>query len=165
MNGADGIIARKATPADAAELARLRWDFREADHAGHSRAEFVRECEAWLRAALASDRWMAAVADARSDALCGCMFLQYVEKVPAPGSMHRQWGYVTNAFVDPELRSRGIGQKLLQLLIDGARHRGAEFLLVWPSESARTFYRRAGFLPLADASEGAGDEPPLQLTL
>jgi GNAT superfamily N-acetyltransferase len=165
MNGADGIIARKATPADAAELARLRWDFREADHAGHSRAEFVRECEAWLRAALASDRWMAAVADARSDALCGCMFLQYVEKVPAPGSMHRQWGYVTNAFVDPELRSRGIGQKLLQLLIDapGIAARNS----CWSGQVSQRvrFYRRAGFLPLADASEGAGDEPPLQLTL
>jgi len=165
MNTGDEIIIREAIPADAAELARLRWDSREEDQSGHSRADFVRECEVWLRAALASGRWIMAVAESRADVLSGCMFLQCVEKVPAPSAAQRAWGYVTNSFVDSEHRGHRVGQKLLQLLITAAQNRGLEFLIVWPSESAVAFYRRAGFHPVSQAHIGADDEPPLELIL
>ena len=159
------IIVREAMPADAAELARLRWDSRVEDHSGHSRVEFLRECEVWVREALASRRWIMAVALSTkcADALYGCMFLQFVEKVPAPGAAQRAWGYVTNAFVDSEQRGHGIGQRLLEFLIEAAQNRGLEFLIVWPSEAAVAFYRRAGFHPVSEVHAGADDEPPLEL--
>jgi hypothetical protein len=74
MNTGDEIIIREAIPPDAPELARLRWDSRVEDHAAHSRAEFVRECEVWIHEALASRRWIMAVAERGPDSLCGCMF-------------------------------------------------------------------------------------------
>ena len=135
MNAGDEIIIREAIPSDAAELARLRWDSRVEDHSAQSGAEFVRKCEAWIHEALASRRWIMAVAECRPNSLSGCMFMQYVEKVPAPGVAQRAWGYVTNAFVDSEQRGHGIGQKLLQLLIEAAWNRRLEFLIVWPSEA------------------------------
>ena len=124
MTTGENIIIREARPADVADLARLRWDFRVEGQPCASRGDFLTECEAWLRDALASRRWIVAVAESRPAALCGCMFLQCVEKVPAPGATRRAWGYVTNSFVDSQLQNRGVGQKLLQLLIAAARNRG-----------------------------------------
>ena len=165
MNAGQDIIIREATAADASELARLRWDSRVEDQSGQSRTAFLGECEVWLREALASRRWIMAVAESTPNALSGCMFLQCVEKVPAPGATPRAWGYVTNSFVDSDQRGHGIGQKLLQLLIEGAQNRGLEFLIVWPSAAAVAFYRRAGFRPVSEVhAEADDDEPPLELT-
>jgi ribosomal protein S18 acetylase RimI-like enzyme len=165
MNTRDEIIVREAMASDAAELARLRWDSRVEDHLTHSRTEFFRECEVWICEALTSRRWIMAVAECGSDSLSGCMFLQCIEKVPAPGSSQRAWGYVTNAFVDSQRRGQGVGQKLLELLIEAARNRGLEFLIVWPSEASVAFYRRAGFRPVSEVHVGADDEPPFELVL
>lgn len=124
--------------------------------------EFLRDCGAWLREKLASSSWIMAVAESDSG-LSGCMFLQCVEKVPAPGATQRAWGYVTNSYVDPQKRGHGIGEQLLHLLIQVARERGLEFLIVWPSGTAVAFYQRAGFRPVSEVHVGADDEPPLEL--
>ena len=93
------------------------------------------------------------------------MYLQCVDKVPHPGGIHRAWGYVTNSYVVSHQRGQGIGQQLLDLLIDVARARGLEFLIVWPSQDAMSFYLRAGFRSVSEAHAGGDDEPPLELTL
>lgn len=161
--GTEALI-RLATPSDALELARLRWDSRVEGESNHSRAGFLRDCEVWLGDALASGRWVAAVAESEPGSLCGCMFLQSVAKVPVPGATHREWGYVTNSFVDSQRRGQGIGQRLLHLLIEAGEDRRLEFLIVWPSERAVPFYRRAGFRPVSDV-HARPDEPPLELLL
>jgi len=157
---------REATQEDAAELARLRWEFRVEDQPGQSRSEFVHDCEAWLREALGSGRWVVAVAeDTETDSLCGCMYLECIDKVPVPGGIQRAWGYVTNSYVASEQRGLGLGRKLLDLLIAVARGRGLEFLIVWPSKEAVPFYARAGFRPVSEVHAGDDDEPPLELVL
>jgi len=156
---------RHAVPSDIAELARLRWDSRVEDHEAQSRSDFVDACEAWLRGAMASDRWPMAVAETEPGSLCGCMFLEYVLKVPAPGATERAWGYVTNSFVETQHRGRGVGERLMELLIKVAHDRRLEFLLVWPSAAAVTFYKRAGFQPVSQAHAGPGDEAPLEMVL
>jgi ribosomal protein S18 acetylase RimI-like enzyme len=165
MNTGNEVPIREAMPSDATELARLRWDSRVEDQSAQLRAEFLRDCEAWLREALASRRWVAAIAESEPHSLCGCMFLQYVTKVPAPGAKPREWGYVTNSFVDSKRRGQGIGQRLLSFLIETAQRRGLEFLIVWPSEKSVALYRRAGFHPVSEVHVGSEDEPPLELML
>ena len=156
---------REAAPMDAPELARLRWEFRVEDQSLQPRSEFLRECEEWLHEAFRSGRWVVVVADAERGSLCGCMYLQCIEKVPVPGRSPRAWGYVTNSYVASEQRGHGLGRVLLDLLIDAARARGLEFLMVWPSEDASSFYRRAGFRPVSEVHAGHDDEPPLELLL
>ena len=156
---------REATPADGAELARLRWDFRVGEHPEQSRAGFFQDFGAWLADAMASGRWVVAVAEAAPDALCGCMYLELVSKLPVPGKSRRMWGYITSCYVASEQRGQGIGRKLLDLLINAARARGLEFLILWPSEEAVSFYRRAGFRPVSEVYAGTDDEPPLALAL
>jgi len=158
------LLIREANASDVAELARLRWDSRVDEQSHCSRDEFLRECEAWLREKLTSNSWFFAVAES-SPGLSGCMFLQCIEKVPAPGAKQRAWGYVTNSFVDPPKRGQKIGEQLLHLLILVAHDRDLELLIVWPSEAAVAFYQRAGFRPVSEVHVGPDDEPPLELML
>lgn len=159
-----GVTVRRAQPRDAAELARLRWEFRPEDQPAQALDDFSRKFETWFAEASASD-WMAAVADDGGGALVGCVFLRSVDKVPNPGARDRAWGYVTNAYVAETHRGQGVGGKLLEVVLAAARERGHEFLIVWPSEEALSFYVRAGFKEVADVHGGPDDYPPLELVL
>ena len=160
----DEVLIRQANDSDAAELARLRWELSSEKDLTLSRDEFIRDCGQWLRKRLRSGNWFMAVAESGSG-LCGCMFLQFVEKVPEPGSSQRAWGYVTNSYVDPQKRGHGIGEKLLRLLISVATDHSLELLIVWPSEAAVPFYQRAGFKSVSEVHVGADNEPPLEMML
>ncbi len=164
MNSGNELLIREANASDAAELARLRWDSRVEEQSSCSRDEFLGDCETWLHEKLTSGAWFMAVAEA-GPGLSGCMFLQCIEKVPAPGASQRAWGYITNSYVDPHKRGQGIGEQLLHLLIRIARNRELEFLIVWPSEAAVAFYQRAGFRPVSEVHVGPDDEPPIELLL
>jgi GNAT superfamily N-acetyltransferase len=159
------VLVREARPMDVSELARLRWDFRVEEQAGRSRSEFLASFQRWFSGTLASDRWVVVVAESEPNALCGCMYLECIEKVPSPGSGHAAWGYVTNCYVAQEHRGAGLGSRMLHLLVDLARARKMEFLTVWPSEMSVSFYKRAGFQTVSEAHCGTDDEPPLELIL
>jgi ribosomal protein S18 acetylase RimI-like enzyme len=159
-----GPTVRRAELDDARELARLRWDFRPEDQPGQGFEEFVRGFESWLADALTSD-WTAVVADTGDGTLVGCIFLRSVGKVPNPGALDRAWGYVTNSYVSPDHRGRGVGTRLLDEVVAAARERGHELLIVWPSEPAVSLYARAGFCDVSDAHGGPDDHPPLELLL
>jgi ribosomal protein S18 acetylase RimI-like enzyme len=156
---------REAHWQDARELARLRWEYRAEDQPAQKFECFLGACEPWLRTAIKSRRWMIAVAASPDGSLCGCMYLQCVDKVPIPGAITRSWGYVTNAYVSAGQRGKGIGGGLLDLLVDLARTRGLEFLIVWPSVSAVSLYERAGFRPASEVHDRPDDHPPLELAL
>ncbi|HZD04830.1 MAG TPA: N-acetyltransferase [Longimicrobiales bacterium] len=158
------VTVRRAEPGDAPELARLRWEFRPQDQPNQEWEAFSQEFEEWLAQALAS-AWVVSVADQGDGILVGCMFLRSVGKVPNPGTRDRAWGYVTNSYVAPTHRGRGIGARLLDVLVGGARERGHEFLIVWPSEKAVSFYARAGFREVVEVHSGADDHSPLELLL
>ena len=159
------MLVREAAREDGPELARLRWEFRAEDQPGRSLPEFILQFETWFQEALASRSWTVAVADSGSGLLQGCMYLHSIHKVPVPGGVHRFWGYVTNAYVAPEHRGKGIGRKLLDHLVDAARARGFEFLIVWPSRQSVEFYQRAGFRSAANAHPQADDVPPFEMVL
>jgi GNAT superfamily N-acetyltransferase len=156
---------REASLADVVELARLRWEFRGDSQSVQAQSDFMQDCDAWLRDAIRSGRWVITVAASETGSLLGCMYLQCIEKVPSPGEIRRAWGYVTNCYVAVERRGTGVGRNLLDLLIDVARARRLEFLIVWPSDRAVSFYGRAGFQPTTEVHAGPDDEPPLELVL
>jgi len=153
---------RLATPNDAEELARLRWSFRVEHGTPVSRTfeEFLDEFRPFAAEVLADGSpWRAWVAEHEDDGrLVGCLWLQLVEKVPHPsrGRWERPIGYVTNVYVEPELRNDGLGSELMDAATAFAREREVSEVVVWPSERSVSFYRRAGF---------RSEEAPLLLDL
>ena len=143
------VRIRPATPEDADELARLRWDFRVEHGTPVTRTfdEFASEFRAFVTDALAGGApWRAWVAHA-DGRLVGCVWLQLVEKVPHPsrGRWERPIAYVTNAYVEPGLRDAGLGTRLLDAALEFAREHEVAEAVVWPTPRSVSFYRRAGF--------------------
>jgi ribosomal protein S18 acetylase RimI-like enzyme len=157
----EGHVVREATVRDADELARLRWQFRV--EAGTPRSisveSFVDEMVSFVREALGGQQWNAFVAE-RGGRLVGCVWVQFVERVPHPNLRRgeRPIAYITNTYVEPALRNRGVGRALLDAAVGSAQNRGASGAILWPSERSVPFYRRAGFgdedAPLALPLEG-----------
>lgn len=152
---------RPATPDDAVEIARLRWEFSlEERDPTESREQFHGRMAEDVRRFLASGRWSIWVAAESSepDRLLATLFLQRVEKVPRPYPRPAAWGYVTNVYVDATWRNRGLGKAVLDVAIAAARAAGLDTLLLWPSSRAIPFYERAGFASATGAMELPLDE-------
>ncbi len=140
-----GPTVRRATAADAATLAELRWRLRtETASPIESHEAFAARCEAWFAAALASDAWLCWIGESDRRAVA-CLLLRLVEKVPNPVGVAERLGYVTSVFVEPEGRNRGIGRLLLDEATRVARDLGLEAIVLWPTARSVPFYVRAGF--------------------
>ncbi|MFD0162998.1 GNAT family N-acetyltransferase [Streptomyces decoyicus] len=154
------VHVRRARAADAPVLARLRWASKQEDREGDPSAPVrpVAQAEQWIQKRLARGSWLAWVAESGGE-IRGHVFLHLVERVPEPYEDNTPVGYVTNFYVVPGHRNRGLGAALLEALQRHARGRGMDVLIVWPSERSVPLYRRAGFQASAELLEAQGTEP------
>lgn len=161
-------VVRAAAPADAPELARLRYEFRAAERpAVEPSEEFIARTTAWMRERLAAGTaWRCFVA-ARSGTIVGHVWVTLIEKVPNPGSGEpERHAYLTNLYVRPAERG-GTGSALLEAALDWCRGQRVDTVILWPSERSRTLYARYGFdasrailaLPLAPDPHGREPGP------
>jgi GNAT superfamily N-acetyltransferase len=140
-------VIRNATPDDAEELARLRWQlYTEQDPSIAEPFDAYRKrFLGFALAALVDDRWRAWVAGTEAG-LAAAMWLQTVPRVPAPGrGKPRPIGYLTNAYVEPAHRGLGLGSAMLAAVFAHCEANGFELVVAWPAKDAYSFYERAGF--------------------
>jgi ribosomal protein S18 acetylase RimI-like enzyme len=140
------VVIRRAELDDAPALAAMRWRFKveeSGDQVPQEEEEFTGECEGWLRTRMAGP-WRAWLAEV-GDRPCGHVLLCLVEKVPSPYPGSDALGYVTNFYVTPEQRNRGVGRALLGEVNRYAQAHRLDTLIVWPSERSAPLYRRCGF--------------------
>lgn len=140
------IHFRTAELVDIQQLAQLRWDFRAGDGEVPtvSFEAFVDAYGRWFRDGLDAGKRVHWVAD-DSGVIVATATVVLVEMVPRPCRVHDQFGYLTDTYTVPEYRNQALGTKLIQRVIEWAKERDLELLLVWPSERARSFYARLGF--------------------
>ena len=135
------MTIRRATTADH-DLLRELWEEFEA---GLDQEPYLREVwdEAWEDIAATVEDGVALVAEEDGRAL-GFVFCVL-------GAQGRRTAHVTDIYVRPEARGRGIGRALLAELVEPARTAGLEHVslevLVRNSE-ARRLYDRLGFVPV-----------------
>ena len=149
------LTYRPATPAEFPQLAELRWQFRAEHDAAHpkydaseaARAEFTAACLDFLRESHAEGRWTFWIAVDGDGTIVSNAYVYRVPKVPRPGRLRGQMGYVTNVYTRLERRGQGIGAQLLGCMQAWARENGIERLILWPAEGRQDFYARLGFGP------------------
>jgi GNAT superfamily N-acetyltransferase len=148
---------RRATPADAAELARIRYAFRaELDPPVEDEAVFRERCARWMIAQLGpAGHWRCWVA-VLGTTLVGSVWLQLIEKLPNPVGHRGFHGYVSSVYVVPELRGAGIGSALLDACLAEADALQLDALFLWPTERSRALYLRHGFAVPEDLLERRG---------
>ena len=154
MSADPAVNIRPATPDDAPELARLRYEFRtELDPPAEMRLEFLKRCTEWMSEALGSGGpWLCWVALSR-EALVGTTWLQLIGKLPAPVIHRERHGYISSVYVVPTHRNLGIGSALLQACLTECDARGVDAVLLWPTDLSRPLYQRHGFAVRDDVLE------------
>ena len=145
MSASPGL--RRAVPADAAALAQLRYAFRSTlGSAVENELDFLARTERWLDERLRTTAWLAWLAAAPTTGVIGQCYLQVIEKIPNPVGEAEWIGYVTNVFVKPEWRGRGIASSLIDLALDHCNKQGAFSVILWPTDESRSLYVRNGFV-------------------
>lgn len=138
------VTVRKASAADAAALAELRWRW-TGDEPGYpdtDRAAFTELFADWVDAHASTHLPFLAEVDSR---VVGMAWLMVADRVPGPNRRHRRFGDVQSVFVAPELRDRGIGAALLKAVLAEARALELEHVTVHSAGRAIPLYQRAGF--------------------
>jgi GNAT superfamily N-acetyltransferase len=137
---------RAATPSDAPELARLRYEFRtEQRSPTEPETEFLHRCASWMTGRLAPEsswRCWVAVAEGR---LVGTIWLQVIEKLPNPGDEPELHGYVSSVYVVPRLRNSGMGTALVTECLAACDELGVDAVFLWSTPDSRRLYQRHGF--------------------
>ncbi len=138
---------RLATTDDAAELARMRYEFRSAlAPATESEAAFRRRCESWMASRLARhDDWVCWVATDDRERIVGSIWVQIIEKLPNPVNEPERHGYITSFFVEEKARGAGVGGRLLGAALEVCTRRACDSVILWPTARSRALYERHGF--------------------
>ena len=143
------VVVRAAAPGtDTAALARLRWAWafeKDAVPPGSGDGpspEFLAAFATWVAANALRHKAFLALAGERP---VGMAWLAVIERVPDALLPVRRSGLVQSVFVLPGHRDGGVGALLMAALVDEARARSLDYLLVNPSRRSVPFYRRLGF--------------------
>jgi GNAT superfamily N-acetyltransferase len=157
---ASAVLIRPADARDAAELARLRWEFRvELDPPVEEQSGFVTRCTGWMRKEFeAKKAWRCWVA-ATGTKLVGTIWLQLIEKLPNPVGHLDYHGYVSSVYVVPAHRNDGIGSALLRACLAQCDERGVDAVFLWPTARSRPLYQRHGFVVRNDLLERRNNTP------
>jgi GNAT superfamily N-acetyltransferase len=89
--------------------------------------------------------------------LLGHVCVQLFEKMPNPVNEPEAHAYLTNFYVVPEMRGRGLGRKLLNKALSWCRAQGVDAVILWATTESKSLYRRCGLLEPADILELRGD--------
>src|SRR5206468_10680069 len=118
------VRIRLARSGDSRALADLRYRFRtETESATETRSRFLHRCTSWMRKRFrsGSSPWRCWVLDDGKQ-LLGHVCVQLFEKLPNPVKDEPELhAYVTNFYVNPEIRSQGFGKGLLDKALSWCR--------------------------------------------
>ena len=146
---------RVATSGDWNALAEMRYQFRtEVGAPNETKSRFVRRCTSWMNKAFGPKRstWHCWVID-DGKKLLGHVCVQLFEKMPNPVDEPEAHAYLTNFYVVPEMRGRGLGRKLLNKALSWCRAQKTDAIILWATRESRSLYRRCGLVEPADILE------------
>ena len=142
------VVIRRATLDDLDKLVNLRIQFlREAEQVGAdtSSTELQRSLRRYLKKHLEDDSFVAWLAQ-EGEEVIGTSGICFYCVPPTFGNSSGDVGYIMNMWTRPDRRRQGIGQSLLDKLIEEASARGIRKVLLDTTDMGRPLYAKNGFL-------------------
>jgi GNAT superfamily N-acetyltransferase len=149
------VRIRVAKFGDCRALAEMRYQFRtELGSSTETKSRFMRRCTSWMQKHFCSGScpWRCWLVDDGKQ-LLGHVCVQLFEKMPNPVNEPELHAYVTNFYIVPEKRHRGLGRKLLNKALSWCRGQGTDTVILWATPGSKSLYRRCGFIESADLFE------------
>lgn len=138
---------RFASCGDAQLLAKRRLHFLGVD-ASHPDYEALREnCLAYFEKALAEDTCDAILAWEQGEVI-GTGLIFYYDAAPSVLNVTGKEAYITNIYVAPEHRGKGMARTIVTTLIDKAKVRGRTIVQLSATDMGRPVYKKIGFTEL-----------------
>ncbi|WP_404427430.1 GNAT family N-acetyltransferase [Ureibacillus chungkukjangi] len=149
------MIIRLAEAKDVNQLIRMRWDFTIEHDESKKNASFFhfeRECKSFFEKAFTSGQWFVWVVE-EAEKIVSHIYIELIQKVPRPGRVTQPFAYMTNVYTVPEYRNMGVGSKLLSSINAWIKENNYEFVIVWPSDEAISYYQKNGYVHCKEAME------------
>jgi GNAT superfamily N-acetyltransferase len=148
------INIRVATASDAPMLAKARFALRSSTGpAIEDETEFVRRCTIWMEERLREgSSWRCWIAE-KGQSPVGNVWVQLIEKIPNPAPKSEYYAYLSNFYVNGDVRGAGIGSLLLSVALNWCRDQSVHAVILWPTERSRSLYLRHDFAVRDDVLE------------
>ncbi len=145
---ADAVAVRRARPADAAELVRLREVMFDAMGLVGGSPEWRDVAVQVFETALASGRMVGFVVDDPqvTGRLAACGVVEYEPRLPSPANPRGGLAYISNIGTDPAWRRRGFARAVTDALLTDARARGIVRIELHATPEGIDLYRSLGFV-------------------
>lgn len=147
----DVLIARTN---DVELLMKVRLDFCLELHPELSHAmknDLETNLREYFRLALQENRYIGYTGYLNGVLCCGAAVLMY-SLPPYSTPLPRKCGHILNFFVYPQFRKQGIGDQLIQFIIDDTVKDGFSRLVLNATEAGERVYRKRGFIEPKDKS-------------
>jgi GNAT superfamily N-acetyltransferase len=140
------VSVRVAGERDTGTLVALRRAWNEQDSGGPADDhDFAGRFVAWLASEGGTRTFFLVEVDGE---VVGMANVKRYVRMPVAGREDAgHWGYIGNVYVHAEHRDAGVGRALMDALVDWCREHRYERLRLAPTERARPFYTRLGFVP------------------
>jgi GNAT superfamily N-acetyltransferase len=140
------IAYRKAAAQDFSILAQMRVDMlcEDTDHPEEFRKKLRDNTLRYMQAGLCEESFVIWVAeeDGRIIAMGGAAFFALPPNDWCPEG---KTAYIGNLYTVPECRGQGIGTRLFSLIVEEAKARGCERILLNATDMGRPIYEKCGF--------------------
>ncbi|HWS32474.1 MAG TPA: GNAT family N-acetyltransferase [Actinoplanes sp.] len=147
------MTIRRATPADAAELVRLRSIMLRSFHRGDWNDDWCEPARASLarRLAAAEPTLAAFVADRPDGSGLAASVIGIIEeRLGGPGNPDGRAGYVFSVSTEPDMRRRGYSRACMEALLQWYRDQGVRVVDLRASPDGEPLYTSLGFTRTSD---------------
>jgi GNAT superfamily N-acetyltransferase len=148
----DDLIIIKADSSHVDELVDVRIKFALDVHPVSDRleiAELERRTREYILRGMANGAYVGFLGKMGNRTVGAASLLIYTLP-PMPGSPDRRQGHVLNVYTEPEFRSRGVGRRMMEALVEEARRHGLFRLFLNATKMGEPLYRSMGFTAQED---------------
>jgi GNAT superfamily N-acetyltransferase len=139
-------MVRRAVPADAAEITRLRRLMFMAMGLDCDRTDWQQPCVAFFEHHLGADDVVAMVVDAPDGAgLAASGVIELSRQIPSPRAPRGTNAYISTISTDPRWRRRGMAAAIMDALLEVARDAAIDNVDLHATAQGRPLYERLGF--------------------